>query len=148
MTPDGNVLVAAARSDHPHHAVARAWLEETLAGAESATVCTLMPMVLASFLRLVTSPKIFKRPKPIEEAIAFADALLELPHVQLAELGPEWKRLRALCLDKKLGGNEVPDAWLVAAVAQRGEHLVSFDRDFKKLLGRGQFTLLMGATER
>ena len=146
MTPDVNVLVAAARSDHPHHAVARAWLEETLAGGESDTVCTLMPMVLASFLRLVTSPKIFKRPTSIEEAIGFVDALLELPSVQLAELGPEWRRLRTLCLDKKLRGNEVPDAWLVAAVAQRGEHLVSFDRDFKRLLGRGQFTLLVGAT--
>ena len=145
MTPDVNVLVAAARSDHPHHAVARAWLEETLARAESDTVCTLMPMVLASFLRLVTSPKIFKRPTPIQEAVGFVDALLTLPGVQLAELGPEWRRLRALCLDKKLSGNEVPDAWLVAAVAQRGEHLVSFDRDFKKLLGRGQFTLLVGA---
>ena len=146
MTPDVNVLVAAARSDHPHHAVARAWLEATLAERESETRCTLMPMVLASFLRLVTSPKIFKRPTPIEDAIGFLDALLTLPGVQLAELGLEWKRLRALCLDKKLSGNEVPDAWLVAAVAQRGEHLVSFDRDFKKLLGRGQFTLLVGTS--
>lgn len=145
MTPDVNVLVAAARSDHPHHAEARAWLEETLAAAESDARCTLMPMVLASFLRLVTSPNIFKRPTPIEEAIEFVDALLSVPGVQLAELGPEWKRLRALCLDKKLSGNEVPDAWLAAAVAQRGEHLVSFDRDFKKLLGRGQFTLLVGS---
>jgi predicted nucleic acid-binding protein len=33
---------------------------------------------------------------------------------------------------------------LAAAVAQRGEHLVSFDRDFRRLLGRGQFTLLVG----
>ena len=144
MTPDVNVLVAAARSDHPHFAVARAWLEETLAGVESGTVCTLMPMVLASFLRLVTSPKIFKRPTPIGAAIGFIDALLTLPGVQVAELGPEWKRLRTLCLDKKLSGNELPDAWLAAAVAQRGEHLVSFDRDFRRLLGRGQFTLLVG----
>jgi len=144
MTPDVNVLLAAARSDHPHHAVARVWLQETLAGAESGTVCTLMPMVLASFLRLVTSPKIFKHPTPIDEAIGFIDALLSLSGVQLAELGPEWKRLRQLCLDKKLSGNDLPDAWLVAAVAQRGEHLVSFDRDFRTLLGRSQFTLLVG----
>ena len=144
MTPDVNVLVAAARSDHPHHTVARVWLEETLAGAESGTVCTLMPMVLASFLRLLTSPKIFKRPTPIDEAIGFIDVLLSLPGVQLAELGPEWKRLRQLCLDKKLSGNDLPDGWLVAAVAQRGEHLVSFDRDFRKLLSRSQFTLLVG----
>ena len=66
MTPDVNVLVAAARSDHPHHAVARVWLEEILAGAESGTVCTLMPMVLASFLRLVTSSKIFLQGDPDE----------------------------------------------------------------------------------
>ena len=39
-------------------------------------------------------------------------------------------------------GNDVPDAWLAAAVTHQGEHLVSFDRDFRKLLGRGQFTLL------
>ena len=81
---------------------------------------------------------------PIDEAIGFVDALLSLPGAQLAELGPEWKRLRTLCLDKKLSGNELPDAWLAAAVAQRGEHLVSFDRDFRRLLGRGQLTLLVG----
>ncbi|MFW6732792.1 MAG: hypothetical protein ACODUE_13850 [Synechococcus sp.] len=27
MTPDENVLVAASRSDHPHHTVAIRWLE-------------------------------------------------------------------------------------------------------------------------
>ena len=142
MTPDVNVLVAAARSDHPHHGVARSWLEETLGGAEAGLVCTLMPMVVASFLRLATSAKIFKRPTPTDQAIGFIDALLAMPGAQLAELGSEWKRFRQLCLDKKLSGNELPDAWLAAAVSQRGEHLVSFDRDFRKLLGRGQFTLL------
>ena len=43
---------------------------------------------------------------------------------------------------KELGGNDLPDAWLAAAVDHQGEHLVSFDRDFKKLLGRARFTLL------
>ncbi len=146
MTPDVNVLVAAARTDHPHHRVARAWLEKTLAEAGSGLVCTLMPMVLTSFLRLVTSPKIFQRPTPIEEAIGFVDKLLSLPGAQLAELGAEWKRFRQLCLDKKLSGNDLPDAWLAAAVAQRGEHLVSFDRDFRKLLGRAELTLLASGT--
>jgi hypothetical protein len=74
--------------------------------------------------------------------VAFVDALLASPGVQLAHLGPEWSKLRQLCLDKQLGGNDVPDAWLSAAVAYMGEHLVSFDRDFRKLLARGQFTLL------
>jgi hypothetical protein len=142
MTPDVNVLVAASRGDHPHHAVARAWLEEAVSASAHGAAFTLMPMVLASFLRLVTSPKIFQLPTPVEDAVAFVDALLASPGVQLAHLGPEWSKLRRLCLDKQLGGNDVPDAWLSAAVAYMGEHLVSFDRDFRKLLARGQFTLL------
>jgi uncharacterized protein len=142
MTPDVNVLVAASRTDHPYHAVARSWLEEAISGSGAGAVFTLMPMVLASFLRLVTSPKIFQQATPIEDAVAFLDALVASPGVQLAPLGPEWSKLRQLCLDKQLAGNDVPDAWLSAAVAHMGEHLVSFDRDFRKLLRRGQFTLL------
>lgn len=145
MTPDVNVLVAASRSDHPHHAVARAWLEEAVSASGAGAALTLMPMVVASFLRLVTSPKIFRLATPIDDAVAFVDALLASPGVQLASLGPEWPRLRQLCLDKHLGGNDLPDAWLSAAVAHLGEHLVSFDRDFRRLLGRGQFTLLAPA---
>lgn len=145
MTPDVNVLVAASRTDHPHHAVARDWLEAAISVSGAGSVFTLMPMVLASFLRLVTSPKIFRQATPIEDAVAFVDALVSSPGVQLAPLGREWPTLRQLCLDKQLAGNEVPDAWLSAAVAHMGEHLVSFDRDFRKLLPRGQFTLLAPA---
>jgi len=145
MTPDVNVLVAASRADHPHHGVARDWLEAAVGSSETGAVLTLMPMVLASFLRLVTSPKIFQQATPIEDAVAFVDALLASPGVHLAALGPEWTRLRQLCLDKQLSGNDVPDAWVAAAVVQLGEHLVSFDRDFRKLLSRSQFTLLKPA---
>jgi toxin-antitoxin system PIN domain toxin len=144
MTPDVNVLVAASRSDHPHHAVARTWLEEAVGAAGHGAAFTLMPMVLASFLRLVTSPKIFHLPTPVEDAVAFVDALLASPGVRFAHLGEEWPSLRRLCLDRQLSANDVPDAWLAATVSHRGEHLVSFDRDFRKLLPRRQFTLLKG----
>ena len=142
MTPDVNVLVAASRSDHPHHAVARVWLEQAVGAAATGSALTLMPMVLASFLRLVTSPKIFRIPTPIDQAVAFVDALLAASSVQLAALGPEWPRLRQLCVDKQLTGNDLPDAWLAAATMHLGEHLVSFDRGLRKLIGRSQFTLL------
>ncbi len=142
MTPDVNVLVAASRSDHPHHAIARRWLEQAAATAAMGNTLVLMPMVLASFLRLVSSPKIFQEPTPVEDAVAFVDALLAAQGVDLAPLGPEWPRLRQLCIEKQLKGNAVPDAWLAAATIHLGEHLVSFDRDFRKLIGRSQFTLL------
>lgn len=143
MTPDVNVLVAASRSDHPHHEVAREWLEESLGTSGTGPAFTLMPMVIASFLRLVTSPKIFLVPTPVEAAVAFIDALLDAPGVQLAQLGPEWSKLRQLCLAKRLRGNDMPDAWLSSAVVQAGEHLVTFDRDFRRLLTRSQYTLLV-----
>ena len=142
MTPDVNVLVAAARSDHPHHIVARAWLQAAAVHAGAGGALTLMPMVLASFLRLVTSPKIFHEATPIADAVTFVDALLAAPGVQLATLGPEWPQLHQLCIDRQLAGNDLPDAWLAAATVHLGEHLVSFDRGFSRLIGRSSWTLL------
>lgn len=78
----------------------------------------------------------------VPDATDFVDALLAAHGVRLATLGPEWPRLRQLCVEKQLAGNAVPDAWLAAATTQLGEHLVSFDRDFRKLVARSQFTLL------
>lgn len=142
MTPDVNVLVAAFRADHPHHAVARGWLDDALDRALGGAAFTVMPMVIASFLRLVTSPKIFVMPTPIADAVAFVDALLAVQGVHMGTLAAEWPKLRTLCLAKQLQGNDLPDAWLASAVDHCGEHLVSFDRDFRKLLSRGRFTLL------
>ncbi len=142
MTPDVDVLVAASRSDHPHYKQARAWLEEALAACDHGATLRLFPMVVASFLRLVTSSRIFKAPTPIDDAIAFIDALLASPGVDAPALGAEWPLLRQLCLARQLSGNDLPDAWLAAAVVQLGEHLATFDADFKRLLGRSQLTIL------
>jgi hypothetical protein len=54
---------------------------------------------------LVFTPKIFQEPTPVEDAVAFVDALLAAQGVHLAPLGPEWPRLRQLCIEKKLKGN-------------------------------------------
>lgn len=54
MTLDVNVLVAASRSDHPHHGVALDWLEKAI----SASPAT-----------------------PSKDAVAFIDALMALPGV-------------------------------------------------------------------
>ncbi|WP_231973256.1 TA system VapC family ribonuclease toxin [Variovorax sp. HW608] len=137
-----NVLVAASRSDHPHHAVAHSWLVRAVEMAPVAAPLTLQPMAAASFLRLVTHPKIFVNPTPTAEAVGFVEALLGMPGVSVPTLGDEWPILRKLCIDNALAANDLPDAWLAAAVIQQGEHLVTFDRDFRRLLARSQFTLL------
>ena len=142
MTPDVNVLIAASRSDHPHHKTAFACLDKAVAACSDGASLKLMPMVVASFLRLVTNSKIFNHPTPVEEAVGFLDALVAVPGVEMPSLGAEWPMLRQLCLEKNLTANDVPDAWLAAAVIQLGEHLVTFDADFRKLLRRTQVTVL------
>jgi uncharacterized protein len=142
MTPDVNVLVAASRDDHPHHGVALAWLQTALQKAQHGMPFQLQPMVVASFLRLVTHAKIFIHPTPIHLALQFVEALLACTGVEQSTLGPEWPAFKVLCQEKKLSANAIPDAWLAAAVIAQGDHLVSFDSDFKKLLPRSQFTQL------
>jgi len=142
MTPDVNVLVAAYRADHPHHTTARSWIEQALTQAASGATFSVMPMVTAIFLRLVTSPKIFQQPTPIAEAVLFVDVMLAATGVRQTTAGAEWPRMRSLCLEQQLSGNDLPDAWLAACVMHHGEHLVTFDRDFRKLLPRGQLTVL------
>ncbi len=142
MTPDVNILVAASRSDHPHHKIAYACIDEAVVACADGATLKLMPMVIASCLRLVTNSKIFVHPTPVEEAVGFIDALLSIPGVEMPALGVEWPMMRQLCLTKKLAANDIPDAWLAATVMQLGEHLVTFDTDFKKLLGRTQVTVL------
>jgi hypothetical protein len=69
MTPDVNILVAASRQDHPHHERAPGWLEEAINGGSSLAI---LPMVASGFLRLVTHPKVFLAPTPINEALKFS----------------------------------------------------------------------------
>jgi toxin-antitoxin system PIN domain toxin len=141
-TPDVNVLIAASRSDHPHHKIAFSVLNDAVAACGKGGSLKLIPMVVASFLRLVTNPRIFVQPTPVETAISFIDALLAIPGIEMPALGTEWPIFRQLCIEKSLAANDIPDAWLAAAVIQLGEHLVTFDADFKKLLKRTQVTVL------
>lgn len=144
MIPDVNVLVAASRSDHPHHKVAYACLADAVAACVDGASLKLMPMVAASYLRLVTNLKIFLQPTPIEIAVGFLDALLAVQGVEMPPVGAEWPIVRQLCIERKLSANGIPDVWLAAVVVQFGEHLVTFDADFKKLLRRTQVTVLVG----
>ena len=143
MTPDVNVLIAASRSDHPYHSTAYGCLNDAIAACADGASLKLMPMVAASFLRLVTNPKIFVHPTPIKDAVGFLDALLLVPGVEMPPLNSEWPMFRELCVAKMLAANDIPDAWLAAAVIQLGEHLFTFDADFRKLLGRTQVTILV-----
>ncbi|MBX6420295.1 MAG: PIN domain-containing protein [Nevskia sp.] len=142
MTPDINVLLAASRSDHPHHKRARAWLTQAVAACETGARLEILPMVAAGFLRLATHPKVFVHPTPVAAAAGLLHALLQIPGVEMPPLGREWPVLRRLCCDRNLSGNWVSDAWIAAAVRVGNGHLVTFDRDFARLLDKSELTLL------
>lgn len=143
MTPDVNVLVAAFRSDHPHHGAARNWLAQArLACAAGQDSLRVLPMVIIGFLRLVTNSRIFAEPDSIEDALSFAQSLLATPGIELAPCGAEWPLLREKLRERSLTGNKIPDAWIAACVEHLDEHLVTFDRDFRTLLGAKAHTVL------
>ena len=103
-------------------------------------------MVVAGFLRLVTHPRVIVKPLPVKAAIAWVDELLGIAGVEMPEVGREWPIMKRLCTESRLAANAVPDAWIAAAVIATGGHLVTFDRGFRRLLGRGQLTLLAGTS--
>ena len=145
MTPDVNVLVAASRADHPHHQPALRWLRQAMAQAAAQigkAELGLLGTVVASFLRLVTHPRVFAVPTPAADAVAFVDALLGASGVRMLSVKDEWPRLRALCLAQHLSGNDLPDAWIAASVLQTRETLATFDRDFLRLLDPKHLVLL------
>ncbi len=142
MTPDVNVLVAATRVEHVHHAVALAWLEGAVAAATRAAPFTVLPVVAVGFVRVVTNRRVFPVPTPTADALGAVGAVLGAPHVRYGAHGDEWPRVAALCAAHGLAGDVVTDAWIAAAVLHLNEHLVTFDRGFRRLLPARHVTVL------
>jgi uncharacterized protein len=131
--PDVNVLVYAFRTDSPHHAEHRAWLESLLASDEAYAVSD---HVLAGFLRIVTHPRVFHPPTPIELALAFAQAFRERPNAVPVTPGQRhWDIFSRLCQQSGARGNLVPDAWLAALAMEAGCEFITTDRDYARFPG-------------
>ena len=133
MLPDANVLVYAHREDSPHHAGCRDWLEELVNGDAS---YGLSELVLSSVVRVVTHPKVFNKPSPLADAIAFVEQLRERPNcVPVTPGRRHWDIFRNLCIDADVKGNLVPDAYLAAMAIESGCEWITTDRDFSRFKG-------------
>jgi len=133
ILPDVNVLVYAYRPDAENHATYRNWLEGVVSGV---TAYGMSPQVLASVIRLVTHPRVFKHPDPPADVLAFATALLDQPHCQIIEPGPRhWGIFTKLCRSANAYGNLVPDAWLAALAIESGCEWITNDRDYARFEG-------------
>lgn len=125
-----NVVLAAHRRDHPHHAAVRPWFDRLAVGDEPFAV----PVVVwASFLRLATNRRIFSVPTAPADAWAFLDATVAQPHHLLLGPGPRHlDLLRGLCDEGNAVGDLVPDAVIAAVAAEHGCAVATLDRDFAR----------------
>jgi uncharacterized protein len=130
---DVNLWVYAFRPDSPLHQAARAELEQGSRSADSYLFC---PHVAASFLRLVTNPRIFAEPSGLEEAWAFVDELESRDRaVKVDADAMAWGVFKHLCLASRTTGNGVPDAFLASIAIRHDATLVTSDRRFERYQG-------------
>ncbi len=127
---DVNILVAAFRQDHPHHAISRPWWDRLLAAGSPFCV---PDTVWTGFASVVTNSRIFTVPATASEAFAFVDAVRQQagyssvpPIPRLLDLFGE------ICCTEQVGGDLVPDAYIAAVARSLGAAVATFDRDFRR----------------
>jgi uncharacterized protein len=130
---DVNVLVYAHRLDAARHEGYADWLRGLLAGQEPYGISDL---VLSGFLRVVTNPKVFRQPTPMDAGLAFAQLLRAQPNcVPVAPGHRHWDIFTGLCRTAAVKGNLVPDAYLAALAIESGSEWITTDRDFSRFPG-------------
>lgn len=130
---DVNVLVYAHRPESPEHARYRSWLDDARSGGEP---LGLSGVVGSGFLRVVTHPKVFREPTPLDRAIEFLSVLRRSSAVVTVEPGERhWQLFTELCQRADARGNDVPDAYLAALAIEHGATWVSADRGFARYPG-------------
>ncbi len=130
LLPDVNVLVYAHRADAVEHAAYARWLTDLVTGDAP---FALAEEVLASFVRIVTNPRIFTLPTPLAAALAFGDELLACPGCRIINPGPRrWSIFGRLAAATSATGKLVPDAWLAALAIETGCELATADHDFAR----------------
>ncbi|MGH3919087.1 MAG: type II toxin-antitoxin system VapC family toxin [Pseudonocardiaceae bacterium] len=133
LLPDVNVLVYAFRPDAADHQQYRAWLDGTVNG-DSSYACS--DLVLSSFVRVVTHPRIFREPSRLAETLTFARAVRNQPVCRpVSPGGQHWSIFTRLCQQAGAKGNLVPDAFLAALAIESGCEWVTTDRDFARFPG-------------
>ncbi len=129
---DTNVLVYAADTSAPEHAACRTLVDSWREGA--------LPWyatwgVLYEFLRVITHPRVFRRPWNARAARAFIDALLQSPGFGVLEHTPRHAAVAAQTLGEipALRGHLLHDAHTAILMREHGvRRLYTRDTDFHR----------------
>ena len=127
------MLVHAHREDSPDHEQCLSELSKLIAASSAFGLATL---ALSGFVRVVTHPRVFDPPSPLEEALRFCDFLLQQPHAVILNPGNRhWEIFQRLCEEANAKGNLAPDAYFAALAIEHGAEWVTMDRDFARFPG-------------
>lgn len=131
---DTNVLIFAHREEMPLHHAALSRLK----GIAEGNIPWAMPVFcLAEFVRVVTHPRVFSPPTPLEVALEFLDHLLSSPSARLLTPSAAFgERFAAACRGGGVRGNLAFDAQVVAVCEEHGVgQILTCDRDFSRFPG-------------
>lgn len=129
---DTNILVYAHRRESPFHERARALVT---ASAEGTEPWALLWPSLHEFTSVVTNPRIYRTPTPMDDALRAIRAWVESPSVVLLseDSASYLDVLARLCVAGRIQGARVHDARIAALVIHHGvTALWSADRDFTR----------------
>ncbi len=128
---DTNILVYAHREDSAWHKAAYACILGLAQGRDAWAI----PWPCAhEFLAIVTHPRIYSPPTPLEKALDQVQAWLESPSlVLLSEAEDHWQHLQALLQSARATGLKIDDARVAALCIANGiTELWTADRDFSR----------------
>lgn len=130
IVPDVNVLINAFHTEAPRHDEARIWLTNALEGRES---LGLLDVVVTGFIRIMTHPRVLKKPLTSNEAVEAINTVMQSPNTVLIHgSGLSWQIFSELVSLHKLSAADIPDAWIAATVIAEEAILVSDDRGFAR----------------
>lgn len=133
ILPDVNLLVYAYNVRAPQHARALDWWTKCLEGTDGVALAW---AVIAGFVRITTSRRIFPNPLSVLEATERVGDWLALPQVQIVHPAQDhFHRWRNLLIHLGTAGNLTTDSHLAALAIERGLILYTTDADFSRFPG-------------
>lgn len=130
---DVNVLVYAHRHDAARHHEYLGWLNQVL---NSDAAFGVSDLIVSGFLRVVTHPRVFRDPTPLDRALTFATVIRDHPNaVTLVPGERHWDIFQRLCREANAKGNLIPDAYLAALAIESGAEWITTDRDYARFPG-------------
>ncbi|MEO8541184.1 MAG: TA system VapC family ribonuclease toxin [bacterium] len=134
VTIDANVLIYSMNEDaHQHNSAARAL---TLA-MQSGEPVWLFPPTIVAILRVMTHPRLSRRPLSLHEAFMKIRQLLQQPEVNFGSpLESFVEDLASVAMPPDATGKLIHDAEIVALMKQHGvDRILTADRDFLRFEG-------------